>query len=268
MLNFSKTGAWLLVLLAGLTTACQRDGEPAPAVRYRIVKAAETGYNLAVTMTYEYNSQGKLMLVKEYPTAGDTLAKVTPTVQTTVQYNPTTPTHIDHTDRRLTKPYTDADGVVYGTRRVFSYDSQGRLSTVTESKALDDFKVFALTQTFTYAYGSDNLPTTLTVAGGPLQERNVYTYTFVNGNAVRIRLSVSNARSPTPTITESDVRFDNAPGVYYGFFAIYPGITSFNKNNVINTNTTMFHDDRGLLVKRVRTGNYVDNVTLYSYETY
>lgn len=256
-------------LLTVLMAACHRKtSDPAPTPQYRIVKAAETAFNLAVTMTYQYDGQGRLALVTEYLSAADTLTKVTPAARTTVYYDAKTMAHIDHTDRRLTKPYTDADGLVYGTRRVFSYDGQGRLSSVIESKAVDDFRTFGLVQTFQYEYGTDNLPTTLTVSGGPLQERDVYTYTFVNGNAVHIKLSVTSARSSTPAVTESDVRFDNAPSVYYHYFAIYPGITSFNANNVINTNTTLYHDDRGLLIRRVKTGNYVDDVTLYTYETY
>ena len=260
-----RTRLFALALIV-LTGACHRN-DPAPA-QYRIAKAAETAYNLVISMTYQYTGQGRLTSVKEYPSVADTLTKLTPAAQTTVYYNAKVPAQIDHTDRRLTKPVADVDGLVYGVRRVFSYDSQGRLSTVTESKVLDNFETFKLAQTFQYDYGPDNLPTTLTVSGGPLQERDVYTYTFVNGNAVHIRLSITNARLTTPSVTESDVRFDDAPSVYYHYFAIYPGVTSFNKNNVINTNTTMYHDDRGLLVKRVKTGNYIDDVTVYSYETY
>lgn len=269
-MNFLRI--WVLglgAILIVLGAACHRDkGDPDPVPSYRIVKAAETAFNLAITMTYQYDGQGRLAFVTEYPSAADTLTKVTPTARTTVYYDATTPAHIDHTDRRLTKPVTGADGAVYGTRRVFSYDSQGRLSSVNESRAVDDFRTFADVQTFQYAYGADNLPITLTVLGGPLQERDVYTYTFLNENAVHINLSVTNARSSTPTVTESDVRFDSAPSVYYHYFAIYPGITSFNANNVINANTTLYHDDRGLLTRRVKTGNYVDDVTLYTYETY
>jgi hypothetical protein len=267
MIKLYKPQGWLFAsVLIVLNVACQRnDPEPLP---YRVAKAAQTAYNLEVTITYQYDGQGRLASVKEYPSVADTLAKTTPAAQTTVYYNAQIPDHIDHTDRRLAKPVTDADGPVYGTRRVFSYDSQGRLSTVTESRATDDFRTFKLAQTFQYEYGPADLPTTLTISGGPLQERDVYTYTFVNGNAVHIRLSITNSRLTTPSVTESDVRFDEAPSVYYHYFAIYPGITSFNKNNVINTNTTMYHDDKGLLVKRVKTGNYIDDVTVYSYETY
>jgi hypothetical protein len=267
MIKLYKPQGWLFAgVLIVLNIACQRN-DPAPA-QYRIAKAAQTAYNLEISMTYQYDGQGRLASVKEYPSIADTLAKLTPVAQTTVYYNATTPTQISHTDRRLTKPVTDSDGLVSGIRRVFTYDSQGRLSTVTESKALDDFRTLKPAQLFQYQYGPDNLPTTLTVSGGPLQERDVYTYTFVNGNAVHIKVSITNTRLTTPSVTESDVRFDEAPSVYYHYFAIYPGITSFNKNNVINTNTTMFHDDKGLLIRRVKTGNYIDDVTVYTYETY
>ena len=267
MINVHRIRIWLFATaLIALNVACHRN-DPAPA-QYRIAKAAQKAYNLAISMTYQYDGQGRLATVKEYPSVADTLAKLTPAAQTTVYYNAARPTQIDYTDRRLTKPVTDSDGPFFGIRRVFTYDSQGRLATVTESKAVDNFETFKLAQTFQYQYGSDNLPTMLTVSGGPLQERDVYTYTFVNGNAVHINLSITNSRLTTPSVTDSDVRFDEAPSVYYHYFAIYPGITSFNKNNVINTNTTMFHDDKGLLVKRVRTGSYIDDVTVYSYETY
>jgi hypothetical protein len=268
MMNFNRTYIWLLgALLTALIVGC-RTYDPAPIPRYRITKAAQTAYNQAVTMTYLYDGQGRLASVKEYLSVADTLARVTPAAQTTVYYDAKNPTHVDYTDRRLTKPVTTASGSIYGTRRVFSYDNQGRLSSVIESRATDDFKTFRLAQTFQYEYGLDNLPVTLTVTGGPFQERNVYTYTFLNGNAVKIRLSITSSRLSTPLVTETDVRFDNAPSVYYHYFAIYPGITSFNKNNVINTNTTLYHDDRGLLIRRVRTDFYADDVTLYTYETY
>ncbi|MDB5241244.1 MAG: hypothetical protein JWP57_1869 [Spirosoma sp.] len=267
-MNFHRTRIWWLgALLTTLNVACHTY-DAAPVPRYRITKAAQTAYNLAVTMTYQYDGQGRIASVKEYLSVADTLDRVTPVAQTTVNYDAKAPTHIDHTDRRLTKPQTDAEGPVYGTRRVFGYDKQGRLSSVIESRAIDDFKTFKLAQTFQYEYGSDNLPVSLTVAGGPLQERDVYTYTFLNGNAVHIQLTVTNSRLSAPLVTESDVRFDDAPSVYYHYFAIYPGITSFNKNNVINTNTTLYHDDRGLLTRRVKTGYYVDDVTLYTYEVY
>jgi hypothetical protein len=268
MMNFYRTYIWWLsALLTALNMGCHTY-DPAPIPRYRIAKAAETAHNLAVTMTYQYDGQGRLASVKEYLSVADTLARVTPAAQTTVFYNAKTPTHVDYTDRRLTKPVTTASGAIYGTRRVFSYDEKGRLSSVIESRATDDFKTFRLAQTFQYEYGLDSLPVSLTVVGGPFQERNVYKYTFLNGNAVHIQLSVTSSRFSTPVMTESDVRFDNAPSVYYHYFAIYPGITSFNKNNVINTNTTLYHDDRGLLIKRVKTDFYVDDVTLYTYETY
>lgn len=271
MLNRSKTVFYVVgFLLTAFGLSCQRSekGEPLPAARYRIVKAAQSAFNLEVTMTYQYDNQGRLMTVNEYPAIADTLAKIPAVARTSVYYDGVNPRQIDRADRWLTSPYRDADGLVSGTHRTFTYDGLGRLATVRESKALNDFKAFALSQTFEYAYGADNLPTSLTVSGGPFQERDVYTYTFVNGNAVHIKLSVTNSRSPTPKLSESDVRFDDAPSVYYHFFAIYPGITSFNKNNVINTNTTLYHDDRGLLVKRVKTGNYIDDVTEYTYETY
>lgn len=267
-MNFLRPYIWWLgALLTALNLSCQTY-DPAPIPRYRIVKAAQTAYNLAVSMTYHYDGQGRLASVKEYLSVADTLARLTPAAQTTVYYDAKSPTHVGYTDRRLTKPVNSTNGAIYGTRRVFSYDTQGRLSSVVESRALDDFKTFRLAQTFQYEYGLDNLPVSLTVAGGQFQERNVYKYTFLNGNAVHIQLTVTSSRLAAPVVTESDIRFDSAPSVYYHYFAIYPGITSFNKNNVINTNTTLFHDDRGLLIRRVKTDFYVDDVTLYTYETY
>lgn len=35
-------------------------------------------------------------------------------------------------------------------------------------------------------------------------------------------------------------------------------------NNVINANTILSHDVRGLFVKYVKTGNYIDDVTQYT----
>ncbi|GAB3984832.1 hypothetical protein GCM10028806_60400 [Spirosoma terrae] len=259
----------IMAMLAGLLVSCQ-SGEPTPKEpRYRVIKAAQTAFNLEVTMTYQYDSLGRLKFVNEYPSVDDNFSAGTPTAQTTVYYSNTKPLQIDHVERKLGVPTTDSDGKVAGSKRVYNYDDQGRLTYISESKALDDFKTLKFSQAFQYDYGTDKLPTTLIVSGPPpLLERNIYSYTFIDGNAVHIKLSSTTARTTKPVVSESDVQFDTAPGVYTNFFAIYPGITSFNKNNVINTNTTMVNDERGLLVKRVKKGNYIDEVTIYTYETY
>lgn len=271
MTNASTICRWLLgFTLIILTVGCHQDQpDPASSARYRVVKAAQTAFNLELTTTYQYDNQGRLVGVQEYPSIADTFAKATPIAISTVYYDATSPTHIDYSDRRLTKPERDNSGLVYGNRRKFTYDTQGRIAIVSESSASNEFKSFRLAQTFQYDYNADNLPATLIISGvAPLLERNVYAYTFQNGNAVHVKLAITNARSSIPTLFEYDVRFDDAPGVYTNFFALYPGITSFNKNNLINSNTTHFHDERGLLVKRVKTGVYIDDVTQYTYETY
>lgn len=262
-----KRFGFIILALAGLGAGCHSN-EPEP-VRYRVIQASQTAFNLEVTTTYRYDSLGRLVLVNEYPSIADTFLRVTPTALTRIYYNLTKPAQLDYVDRRLTKPKTDEDGLVAGTRRTYSYDDQGRIFYINESKALSDFTKFKFTQALQYEYGSTDLPSQLIISGpAPLLERDIYTYTFTGGNAVHLRLSVTSARSSNPVVTESDVDFDNAPNVYRNFFAIYPGITSYNKNNVINTNTTMYHDNRGLLAKRVRTGPYIDDVTVYTYETY
>lgn len=261
---------WLFCLiLAGLMGGCRQEDDPAPSIRYRVVKAVQTAFEGNLTTTYQYDTQNRLVTVTEYPIVADTFAKAVPTAQHIVHYDPTSPTHLDYTDRKLTKPEPDGGELVYGNRRKFVYDTQGRIAIVSESKALNNFTSFRLTQTFQYEYGSNDLPATLIITGAaPLTERNVYSYTFQNGNAVHVKLAITSSRSSEPTLFEYNVQFDNAPGVYTNFFALYPGITSFNKNNLINTNTTHFHDERGLLVKRVKKGNYTDDVTTYTYETY
>lgn len=269
--NFLIVYRWLsgIVLIVLMVGCRQKQEEPAPAVRYRVSKAAQTAFDLDLTTTYQYDNQNRLVTVTEYPSVASSLTNVTPTAQSIVHYNATSPTHLDYTDRRLTKPELDGGELVYGSRRKFVYDAQGRIVIVSESKALNDFKSFRLIQTFQYDYRADNLPATLIISGeAPLLERNLYTYTFQDGNAVHVKLVITNARSTEPTLIEYDVRFDNSPGVYANFFAIYPGITSFNKNNLINANTTHFPDERGLLVKRVKKGAYVDDVTEYTYEAY
>lgn len=259
---------WLTLLL--LLGGCrQGPDEPVPTIRYRVIKAAQTAFNGNLTTTYQYDSQNRLVSVTEYPVVADTFARAIPTAQHTVHYDATLPTRLDYTDRKLTKPELDSGELIYGNRRKFVYDTQGRIAIISESKALNNFSSFRLTQTFQYEYGSDNLPATLIITGAPpLTERNVYVYTFQDANAVHVKLTITSSRSAEPTLFEYDVPFDNAPGVYTNFFAIYPGITSFNKNNLINTNTTHFHDERGLLVKRVKKGNIADDVTHYTYETY
>ncbi|UFH54372.1 hypothetical protein [Spirosoma sp. KNUC1025] len=259
---------YLVVVL--LSAGChQEEKPPTPAIRYRISKTVQTAFNFEQTTTYQYDGQNRLVAVREYPSIADTLANVTPTTVSTVNYQASAPARFDFTNQRLTKPAYTNGKLLYGLRRTFNYDSQGRIAVVTESNALDDFKNFQLFQTFQYEYGADNLPTTLIITGAaPLLERNVYGYTFENGNAAHVKLAITNSRSSVPTLLEYDVRFDEAPGIYFNFFAIYPGVTSFNKNNVINTNTTHYQDERGLLIKRVRKGNYIDEVTEYTYETY
>ncbi len=257
------------VTLVGLAVGCGHEQEPEPTIRYRVVKAVQTAFNLALTTTYQYDNQNRLVSVIEYPSIADTLTKITPTAKSTVYYDVTSPTRPDYADRRLTKPKPEGGELVYGSRRKFVYDAQGRIAIVSESKAMNEFKSFRLAQTFQYGYNADNLPATLIISGAaPLLERNVYAYTFQNGNAVHVRLTITNARSSTPTLYEYDVRFDSAPGVYTNFFALYPGVTSFNKNNLINANTTHVHDERGLFIRRVKTGTYIDDVTQYTYETY
>lgn len=261
---------WIIFWLTVVTMGCSRErNEPAPTTRYRVIKAAQTAFNFEQTTTYQYDNQNRLITVTEYPVVGDTFAKAMPIAQHIIHYDATLPTHLSYTDRRLAKPESANGELIYGSRRTFVYDTQGRIAIVSESDALNDFKSFRLTQTFQYEYGPDNLPATLIISGiAPLMERNVYVYTFQNGNAVHVKLTITNARSSNPTYFEYDVRFDEAPGVYTNFFALYPGITSFNKNNLINTNTAHINDERGLLIKRVKKGNYIDDVTEYTYETY
>lgn len=259
---------FILASIAGLGLGCGST-DPAPTVKYRVIRASETALGLEVSMLYAYDSLGRLKSVKEYDSIADDLSAANPTAQTTVYYSTANPNQLDYVDRRLTQSVNDANGLVVGSRRGFSYNNQGLLSYVSESKAVGDFNTFKFTQSYQYDYGTDNLPVTLIVSGPPpLLERDIYSYTFLNGNAIHIKLSITTSKSTTPILSESDVQFDDAPGVYNSFFAIYPGITSFNKNNVVNTNTTMVHDERGLLVKRVKKGNYIDDVTVYTYETY
>ncbi|MBD2752780.1 hypothetical protein [Spirosoma validum] len=262
---------WLFICLLILVhVSCRQEkDDPTPSAHYRVVKAVQTAFDGNLTTTYQYDNQNRLSTVTEYPVVADTFAKAVPTAQHIVHYDATPPTYLDYTDRKLTKPELDGGELVYGSRRRFVYDTQGRIAIVSELKALANFQSFRLTQTFQYEYGPDNLPAALIISGvAPLSERNVYVYNFLNGNAVHVKLTITNARSSEPTFFEYDVQFDNAPGVYTNFFALYPGITSFNKNNLINTSTTHFHDERGLLVKRVKKGNYIDDVTTYTYETY
>ncbi|GAB3889898.1 hypothetical protein [Spirosoma agri] len=260
---------WLsLIVLASVVVGCQNDPNP-QKTRYRVSKAVQTAFNSDVTMIYQYDSLGRLQLVNEYPTVSAELTGVTPTAQTIIYYKSVTSEQIDRVDRRLTRPVLGEDGLEAGTQRLYHYDNQGRLSYVKESKALNGFTAFKLIQAFQYEYKADNLPLQLIVSGPPpLLERNIYTYKFDKGNAVHIDLTVVTARTTTPRSSESDVTFDKAPGVYSNFFAIYPGITSFNKNNVINANTTMINNERGLLAKRIKKGAYVDEVTEYTYELY
>lgn len=259
----------LLAALIGFQALIGCRSTDVNPARYRITRATQLNYNSAASTTYRYDERGRLSVVTDYESASDTLTGITPTAQTTVYYQTDAPDNIDHADRRLVRPTTDPDGLVFGSRRVFSYDRDGRLLTVSEYKALAQFSTFKLLQTYHYDYGSNGLPATLTIVGfSPSQPRNVYTYTFENGNAVRIRLSATTAYSPVPAITEATVSFDDASSVYYHFFAVYPGITSFNRNNVVTSNTVHERDERGLLVRRTQNDFYGSTVTTYIYEAY
>ena len=234
--------------------------------QYRVVRASETGYGVKATMTYSYDAQGRLATITDYP---DTTASGPTTAQTTVYYDAAQPTRIDHVDRRLTQPTTDVDGVVTGTRRTYVYNDKGQLETVGELKAQANFDQLKPVQAYQYVYDADGLPATLTITGpGPRYARDMYRFTFADGNATLVGLTSTTAYTAQPRITQSTVRFDGAPNIYRHFFALYPGITSFNRNNVVTENTTHYHDSRGLLIRRVKLGAYTDDITTYRYEAY
>ncbi|GEM_PF-5558091 len=254
----------LIALLVIALLGCRSND--ADLQRYRVIRASEMAYGLKLTMTYRYDEQGRLATITDYP---DTSASGPASAQTTVFYTPDQPSNIDHVDRRLTRPTTDADGVVTGTRRTYVYNDKGQLATVNEWKAQADFDHLKLVQTYQYVYDFAGLPATLTLAGpGPLFARDMYNFTFTDGNAVLIGLTSTTAYTTSPGITQDTTRFDGAPNIYRNFFAVYPGITSFNRNNVITKKTTHYHDSRGLLIRRVKTGVYIDDVTTYQYEAY
>ncbi len=254
----------IVVLLLTFLFGCRTSD--ADLRQYRVVRASEIGYGVKVTMTYSYDAQGRLATITDYP---DTTASGPATAQTTVYYDASQPTRINHVDRRLAQPTTDFDGIVTGTRRTYAYNEKGQLETVGELKAQADFDQLKPVQTYQYVYDSDGLPATLTVTGpGPRYARDMYRFTFTDGNATLVGLTSTTAYTAQPRITQSTVRFDGAPNIYRNFFALYPGITSFNRNNVITENTTHYHDSRGLLIRRVKTGAYTDDVTTYRYEAY
>ncbi len=254
----------IVVLLLTLLFSCRASD--ADLRQYRVVRASEAGYGVKATVTYNYDAQGRLATITDYP---DTTATGPATAQTTVYYDASQPTRIDHVDRRLTQPITDADGGGAGTRRTYVYNDKGQLETVEELKAQVNFDQLKLVQTYQYVYDSDGLPATLTITGpGPRYARDMYRFTFVDGNATMIGLTSTTAYTVQPRITQSTVRFDGAPNIYRNFFALYPGITSFDRNNVVTENTTHYHDSRGLLIRRVKTGAYTDDVTTYRYEAY
>lgn len=257
---FKTIYALLLIALIG----CRAND--ADLQRYRVVRASELAYGLRLTITYQYDGQGRLATIADYP---DTTTSGLTTAQTTVYYDPAQPTHIDHVDRRLTQPTTDFDGIVTGTRRTYVYNDKGQLETVSESKAQADFDHLKLVQTYQYVYDATGLPATLTITGpGPRYARDMYSFTFADGNATLIGLTSTTAYVAQPRITQSTTAFDGAPNIYRNFFALYPGITSFNRNNVVTEKTTHYHDSRGLLIRRVKVGAYIDDVTTYRYEEY
>lgn len=257
---FKLIAALLLITLFG----CRATD--ADLRQYRVVRASQMGYGSKLTITYRYDEQGRLASIVDYP---DTTASGPTTAQTTVYYDPAQPTHIDHVDRRLTQPATDSDGPLTGTRRTYAYNANGQLSTVSESKAQADFDHLKPVQVYQYVYDANGLPATLTITGpAPRYARDMYSFTFTGGNAALIGLTSTTAYTTEPRITQDTTRFDGALNIYRNFFAVYPGITSFNRNNVITKNTTHYHDSRGLLVRRVKIGVYIDEVTTYWYEAY
>jgi hypothetical protein len=257
---FKVLTALLLITLLGC-----RSGD-ADLQRYRVIRASEAAYGLKLTVTYQYDEQGRLTTIVDYP---DTSATGPTSAQTTVYYNPVQSSYIDHVDRRLTQPAIDADGVVTGTRRSYAYNDKGQLTTVNEFKAQADFDKLKLVQTYQYVYDTNGLPATLTITGpGPRYARDMYSFALTDGNAMLIGMTSTTAYTTVPRISQATVRFDEAPNIYNGFFALYPGITSFNRNNVITENTTHYHDSRGLLIRRVKMGAYIDDVTTYQYEAY
>lgn len=257
---FKTLTALLLIILLG----CRAND--ADLQRYRVIRASEVAYGLKLTVTYKYDEQGRLATITDYP---DTSASGPASAQTTVFYTPDQPSNIDHVDRRLTRSTTDAEGVVTGTRRTYVYNGKGQLTTVNEWKAQADFDHLKPVQTYQYVYDFAGLPATLTITGpGPRYARDMYNFTFTDGNAALIGLTSTTAYTAAPRISQATVQFDEAANIYSGFVAIYPGITSFNRNNVVTENTVHYHDGRGLLVRRVKTGAYIDDVTTYWYEAY
>lgn len=257
---FKIIAAMLLISLFGCRSS------DADLQQYRVVRASEMAFGLKLTMVYRYDEQGRLASIIDYP---DTTVNGPTTAQTTVYYNPVQPTHIDHVDRQLTQPATDSDGAVTGTRRTYEYNSGGQLSVVTELKAQADFDHLKPVKTYQYVYDSNGLPATLTVTGpAPRYARDMYNFTFTDGNATLIGLTSTTAYTVTPVISQDTTHFDGSPNLYRNFFAIYPGITSFNRTNVVTKNTTHYHDDRNLLVRRVKVSVYIDDVTTYQYEAY
>lgn len=254
--------SWVALLL---TVAGCGSADPG-AQRFRVVRASQLNFDQRVTLTYQYDQQGRLARVVEYP---DTAAAGPITAQATITYDPAKPTHLAAVDKQLTRPYYDSDGLVVGIRRTYQYDDRDRLTIITESRAMGDFSQLKPTQRYEYIYGEGREPATLTITGpGPLFARDMYTYTFADGNAVGISTVSTTSQRNTPVITQSTVTFDKNPNVFGGFWAVYPGITSFNRNNIIASGVTLFHDSRGLLVRRVKAGAYIDDVTTYWYEAY
>lgn len=241
------------IALVATLFSCQDHSLGVQSQRFRLKKTVTSAAIGSPTTTiYNYDNTGKLA---NYSVASPILGNVL----TMLLYD---------NQSRLTGMEEKTAGVLTG-KATYTYDGNGRIGTV--NKSVDDPNQaagnLALSETFTFTYGSDNLPISASsVASNGTTGQYVYTYT--NGNVTKLDYSLSSGLSNSATFT-----FDNSPNPYRGVMIFRQGL--YDLTDAINTNNynsvppiyTLEYDSNSFLSKRTISGPFGVQTT-YEYEAY
>lgn len=156
----------------------------------------------------------------------------------------------------------------------FHYDGSNNLSSV--NRSLDDPAKpagnLALSETITFEYGPDKLPTKATSVASD-GKTSYYVYTYTNGNVTRLDYTLPDGSTHSETLT-----YDDKPNPYQGMLllrqSLHDLINTVNKNNFDYTPHRYYltyaeaYLNHGTVLLNERNGEGVDETYQYSWYSY
>jgi hypothetical protein len=245
------------LLIASLFAGCQpSQPEPVLAPRFRVKTVtwlSNTTNSLSYQRRYEYDSAGKLTVIKMYSL--DNVLQGTPT-PFVYQY-----------DNRSRPSWIELGSG--GFRTIYYLDSLGRLRDVYQYEPKPFENLVNEEHLF---YGADSNPIRHVSIQGRLNMQRLYRYAdyvYEKGNIVQVSQRLSFNTGYDFGVSTTNYTYDNKPNPFYGNYLLDryspPSFTIHSKDNLIDSTVTRTFDTHGLITSSTGRGGAT---TSYTYEFY